>query len=447
MARTLTGMVLDLTLDEQRAELFGGLLYPNGQRELLHRVLLSSGDQPAWDADLRESYGDRVTLRPTAPFSGIYATGAAGAAILGTYLRTVPAAKQWAALEMLHSEPDGTSVRFLLGNAAGLAQRWTGAAWAVVTNLSVEASWNTAAEVAAGFPFWTGTALRVLFRLETSDETVTPVVYGARALVRIFSPSPDEDLVHRTLLPWLAQLQISARLQVRADGSGFVDLSGLEEYRLRDETNAFALEVVSVHNVTGDPGEATELLSAWSPATALATLVAAQTEGDLLQLDLLVRPIAARATSQDFFELARLPAVVLEQLRLEPWGQSHGLHGRTLVRDTSALTARRIPTPLHLTATFQLRLVAQYDTDLHRFIGALEVSQAAPSSAPSGHPVSAITGEPLRLRRLTGWTEQDGGLSATSMWQARGMQALRGPDELALLIGSVSVDPQEIPVE
>ena len=33
------------------------------------------------------------------------------------------------------------------------------------------------------------------------------------------------------------------------------------------------------------------------------------------------------------------------------------------------------------------------------------------------------------------------------MWQARGMQALRGPDELALLIGSVSVDPQEIPVE
>jgi hypothetical protein len=444
MARTLQGMVLDLTLDERRAEVHGGLLFATGQRARLHWARLSSGEGEVWDDELREVYGDRMTLRPTAVFSSRYTTGTTGVAYFATYLRTVPQAKQWAALELLYRQPAGTSATFLLGNAAGQARRWNGTAWATVSTLSVAANWNSAAQLVAGFPSWTGTALRVYFRLQTSSATATPVVYGARAMVRVHGPSPEEELVHRTLLPWLAQLQVPVRYRCLANGTSSVSLAQLDEYRLDDESGASALTVTSVHNLTRDAAEATELLASWNPATHVATLAAAQTTGDTLQLDLVVRPLAARMTSQDYLELSRLPAVVLEQVRLLPEGQAHGVHGRTLVRSTATLSARRVPTPQPLAATFQLRLVAQYDVDLHRLIAVLE--QAA-SSASSSHPQSAITGERMRLRRLSGeWSEQDGGLAATAMWEARGLQAYRAADEAVPLLGTISVDPQEVTV-
>ena len=433
MARTLRSMVLDLSLDERRAELFGGLLWPAGQRDRLH-LARTAGEGHLVDEVLHEAVGERVSLRPTSVFSARYTSGVGGAAYFGTYLRTLPAAKQWAALELLYSAPTGTTVLALLGNAAGQALRWTGAAWAI-TDPAVASNWNTEAQIVAGFPSWGGTSLRVLFRLETADESATPVVYGARAMVRLWAPSSEEELVLRTLVPHLRGLQLPVRLAVRADGTNKVNLAAIEEYRLRDDRGDSVLTVISAHDLTADPGEATELLSSWAPTTSLATLVSAPVAGHSLLLDLEVNPLVARATHVDFLEVSRLPAIVLEQLRLSPGGGADALPTRS-VRDRAGGTARTVPPPERLDATVQLRVLAQYDVDLQRALAALEHPSA-------GSAQSEVSGEAVSLRRISDWTMQDGSITATAQWEARGLVAYRDADTGAPLLLTVTASAED----
>jgi len=426
MARALTSMVLDLTLNEARAARFGGFNWYGAEANLTW-LRLSSGRPVVYDTTLRQHFGDRVELRRSSGWfgSGAYPTGAGNARYFAGYLRTVPEVKQWAAIELLYSAPPGTTVRFLLGTAAGQVLHWTGAAWAV-TDPAVAGNWNTEAEVVAGFPSWSGTSVRVLFYLRTDDGTVTPTVYGARAMARIWAPSPIEDLIFRTVLPHLRSVRVPVRLREDSDGTNTIDLSEIREYRLAD------LTPVAVHNLTDDPGQTTNLMTGWNAGTSTITLSAVQTAGDDLLVDALVAPVVARQTHPDFTELDRLPAIVLQSVREWDYPASATTD---VVRNRSALTALAVGHPLEVTLRFSVLLIAAYDVDVHRLCDATD--------GVAGFASSEVTGEPVSLRRLTDWESRDGALSVRSDWEAVGMLAYAGQDVSERLIGEIEAEVEE----
>jgi len=416
-------MLVDLEVRSRRADRFAGLDWFT-TRDRLRWSRLANAQPGVYDSDLREFFGDRITLRPTTPFSGTYTTGSGGAAYFCTYRRTVPEAKSWAAIELLYAEPEPTTnVRFLLGDATASLYRWDGAAWQV-TDPAVSGNWNTEAQLVEGFPSWTGTVVRVAFRLATSDEDITPTVYGARAFARIWSPSPVEDLVLRTVMPYFATAATPARYSEDADGSGTVDLSTMVEYRPADVT-PFA-----VHNVTDDPTEQIDLFQAWNAGTFRVTLTAAQDAGDELLIDMNVAPLVARAAHRDYLEVSRLPALIIQGVEVvdEP-----SRHVPTAVKDRAALTAREIDRPDNFRLVLDVLAVAGYDTELQRLCDAVD--------ALTTWAYSGVTGEPVSVRRLGNWTPRDGGgdnvVDARASFEAAGMIAYRGQDTAAALLNEM----------
>jgi hypothetical protein len=286
--------------------------------------------------------------------------------------------------------------------------------------VAVKANWNTEAQVKAGFPSWTGTAVRVLYRLETADAGATPTVYGALAMARLWAPSMTEDAVLRTLLPWLAAVRLPVRLAEAADGTASISLAGLREYPA-DRVTPF-----SVHDTTADPGCAVELLAGWNAGTKVITLTGVVAAGHELLVDLWVVPAVARMTHQDYLRLAELPAVVVEGVTVV---DTPGRHVPDAVADRAALTARAVDRPSDLRVSFDLRLVAAYDVDVERLCDAVD---RLPRDA-----VSLVTGEPMSVRRLGDWELRDGELSAKASFEGAGAVGWSGLDAAVRLVGTV----------
>jgi len=407
MARILTDIVLDLRVDEARCSLFGGLRW-GSSRDLFTVKQEKDGAGVATSTTLREVFSDRVELRPTQWFGSDYPTTAAW---FGTYLRAVPAVKAWRALEVLADTPTGTQVLYLLADEDGDAYRWDGASWSPLSHSAMQlgSNWNSEAQLQAGFPTWPGTSVQVLFRMRSLSGTATPVVYGARAMAQVWVPSAVEDVLLDTVVPALRAVQVPVRLQVSADGDATVDLGGLRTYAFTEPGSSKALFVpVAAFDLTADPEATVDLMASWNSTTKVLQLSSTPTAGHTLQVEALVNPLVARHTSADHLELARLPAVVLENvtIRIEPSGQD----GVNVVRDRAGGLAWEVDPPTEIRVTLDLVAVAGYDVDVQRLLTALDNSRGA--------AFSQVTGEPVYLRRTSNWIFRDAQLDVRSPWEA-----------------------------
>ena len=432
MARTLTGYVVDLPLTEAGADAYGGLVWGAGLRERATWRLLSAGASLVQWGTRRERFGDRVELRPTDwGATPEYTEGVAGAVYLATYTRTLPRAKSWAAIELLYSEPDGTSVGFGL-YLAGSYYRWTGAAWAAFDPTD-PALWNTEAEVVTGFPSWTGTSVAVAFRLSTSDSDETPTVFGARAMARIWAPGGfSRDIVLETLMPAIRDVRVPVRISLDAEGGASLSLDGLREYGLDDPApgGGSLLTPIAVHNLDDDPGETADLFSAWNAATHVITLTAPQDAGDTLLVDAEAEPLVQRVTHEDYLELSRFPAVVVESVRL----RTEGWRGQPrAVRDTAGGAARVVQRPTPVRVDLDLRVVAGYDVDVQTMLGAMDEQL-------TGRAFSRVTGAACWVRRKSDWSV-DAGLGARATWEMYDAVSYAGADSSAYLVAEVEVEP------
>jgi len=231
-----------------------------------------------------------------------------------TRLTTPNTVKGWIGFEAKtdnKTDPEGnqvTDIRFRLSVDGANDLYWDGAAWSAAG----AGNWNTEAEIAANiasFPVATQ-SLQVVTNLSTSHESYTPEVDWIKVLYES-DIEWQEDYIVRSLVPELRE-NIRAIAEYAVDlpaASATVDLGVIE-------TPYNIVDVDSAYNLTADPRKLTDLAQSYNSGTKVVTLSSSQPVGERILVRFTYEPEVAVMTSQDYSELAKVPAVIIEDIEL-----------------------------------------------------------------------------------------------------------------------------------
>lgn len=184
---------------------------------------------------------------------------------------------------------------------------WDGATWTIAG----PGDWNEVAEINANLATFDVVSARkfaLVFNLQTTDDRYTPEVDCALVLWRGPIDWVDDLLVDSlvgTIQDELVYIEDLALPPLEADSTS-IDL-GL----YTDEHSLEITDADAVFDHDADPDHLVDLLGSYDAGTKVLTLSAAIPAGNRPFLRMFVRPVVAWETAQDFYELARLPSVVL----------------------------------------------------------------------------------------------------------------------------------------
>lgn len=199
-----------------------------------------------------------------------------------------------------------TSVKYRLSVDGTAHLWWNGTTWTTPS----AGEWNTEAELSAHLPtFPVATqSLAVVLNLSTTDSAVTPEV---KRLKFLYSSDLEfqEEYVARSLLPLMRDeiLPISDYPFKASAGQTSVSLS-------RVETSYNVVSIDSVYNATTDPNQLTDLFASYDPTTKTVVWTPAVAAGDMIWIRFVYNPEIIMAQSQDFTQLSKLPAVLIESV-------------------------------------------------------------------------------------------------------------------------------------
>lgn len=232
-----------------------------------------------------------------------------------TWIANPQTARQWLGFEaeVLHAKVDDvevTSVAFRLSDGTG-DYWWDGAAW---DDAPAAGEWNTEIEIAANISTFPATAqkIQVIINLKTTKAAVTPKVKAVKVL---YSSDVEfqEDIVYRSLVPAL-------RSGVRPKGRlAFVAATTGSTFDLNDypiDAPYDLVDVDSAFNHTDDPNHLTNILQSYNTGTKVVTLTVSVAAGKTVWLEFLYQPTIAVTTSQDYSEISKVPALVLDDINM-----------------------------------------------------------------------------------------------------------------------------------
>jgi len=220
-----------------------------------------------------------------------------------TWLTNPKSVKQWLSFESVHTEPEGTSIGFRLSTDGVDELFFDGGTW----RTAVAGEWNTEAEVAnsiATLPV-TSQSLQVVVNLATTDTSVTPILKKLKVL---FDSDIEEleDILVRSLVSSIREkVRPIAELGIQSDGTVSVPFQPKTKYE--------NTEIDSVYNLTTDPNRLADLFV--SEAGGIITLSSAPTLNDVILVRFTYEPVVNIAQGQDFVELSKVPAVILDDIR------------------------------------------------------------------------------------------------------------------------------------
>jgi hypothetical protein len=261
-----------------------------------------------------------------------------------TWVANPRSVKQWLGFEAVvaHGREAGvevTSLGFRLTDGADEFW-WDGGAWAVNT-----ANWNTEAEVAANiaaFPV-SSRSLGFIVNLATSDPGHAPSVSALKVL---YASAEDvtEDLIYRSLVRALkAGVRPISDFPIEAN-------EDLSEIKLDDSATGFIpetpyniVDVDSVFDHTADPDHDVDLLASYDPGTKIATLSSVIPDGNIAWVRFVYEPEVAVTTSRDYLEVAKVPAIVLDDIAVVDASEIGSDDHVANKEDASAVV---IPTPI-----------------------------------------------------------------------------------------------------
>lgn len=265
---------------------------------------------------------------------------------------------------------------------------WNGATWAVTTT-----GWNTEGEINAHIATFAAAArkLRLVVRLTTTDPRQTPTLSWAK-VAWTGRVNWLEDIIYRSLVPSIRTVTSLVDLAVNAP----IPLSTTVAMSSAIEASGIPFNVVdcnAVFNYTDDPDRLVNLLSSWNQTTKTATLTGAQTAGDKLIAELVIRPeVAVELTPSDYSEVEKVPAIVISDIIDE---NNMPLPDDGIV-DKATGAAIRVTGVYRRDIRFSMLLLAAGGVDLSRMLSALSAYVANNSFL-----VSAATGRGHRLWQLS----------------------------------------------
>lgn len=250
------------------------------------------------------------------------------------------------------NQPDGTSIRFRLGDGA-TEYYHDGASW-VAAGAS---DWNTETEVAANiesFPIAT-LQFQVFVNLATSDPDQTPTCEGCCLMM-------DVDLDY---LPSIVGDSLAASLRERLrpviDHALVFDQGGTKVSLLDLETAYNIVSIKSAYDFDADPKRLTDILDSYNPASKTVTLTTALPPGARVWLKIEVEPeVYINWGSQDYIEVEKLPAIVVDRIE----GNGAQVWSTAVVRNKSDGTARVLKRHYRLNLLLDIVIMAGKDRPL-----------------------------------------------------------------------------------
>jgi hypothetical protein len=283
--------------------------------------------------------------------------------------------------------PLGT-VEYQVSNDGGTVyQYWNGTAWAVAAGTN----WNTKQQIDAHIAtFSVGAGRQIRFKLRISpsaDLKHTPHVVGiVLCLQFVDSYVYHEDLL-RSLKRYIdTNIEISRTVeQTLAAASASVLL--IDKFTI--------YRVLTVYNLTTDPGRLTNLYSSFSGMTV--TMTASQALGSNIEVTFMGRCPVYLSADADLIK-SSLPAFAIEEnSEIEQRALRRG--GQLVEKNRSGMTARLRDAHLYLRSTLQIHCLAEYKIPTQAMSDALrKITEYTDTlySLATGYPFAIMEVVPYR---------------------------------------------------
>lgn len=265
---------------------------------------------------------------------------------------------RWAGLDVVprpSDQPAGASVQLRFNDGTS-DLFWDGAAWATAG----ASDWNDLVTVAANFSTFPAQDQKLIIKvnLVTTDRLVTPSVAYIDLLMEC-RIQYLESLIARSFIPSLKEkVRPLVEVAVHGHGNDKISLRGIEN-------NPNIVSVEAVYDKTSDPDKQTNLLSSYDPSSKVVTLTGAVTRGNEVRIEFISEPeVYLNFTSQDYVEVEKIPAVVLDSFTVE----GNEIFAQYCVADISNNTATVRRAPFRLALEFQVLLLAQGNRVLLRMM-------------------------------------------------------------------------------
>lgn len=291
---------------------------------------------------------------------------------------------EWIAFEGVGKEPPQTSVKYRLILGAGSEEFfWNNTQWDLA-NLNED--WSTSEEVNANIkalPIQSGKKIAIKLNLRSLDGRATPRVHSVKLLGR-FDVDWTDDLIF-TVLSRLHQT-FRSRTYMRFVVDSKTSSIDLCDSHAPDNQDYNFTDVIGVFNLTTDPQKSLNLAVSYAlgppvngePSSGVVTLSKEVSAGDQIEIIMEIVPEFARSTSQDFYEQAKFPAIVLER-PIEVKGRGRARKERSLghrgefIRDLTRNIAVQTLPPKQAIIRFDFRILANSDRDLFNLIDAMSI--------------------------------------------------------------------------
>ena len=269
-------------------------------------------------------------------------------------------ARQWAGFQadVVLPQVDGaqvTSIKFRLGDGTN-ERYWNGTTWVTSTTL-----WNTEAEVANNIASFAATSrkLQIIANLKTTDASVSPELIRVRVLY-LSDIEFQEDYIYRLLVRELRDnVRPIADYPIKLAATGTtVDL---DNYPLETPYNLVSIDAVFNH--TDDPTHLVDLFSSYVPSTKVITLNTSVEANKTLWIQFVFAPEVAVTTSSEYHEVAKTPAIILEDVNLVRASEV-GWDDSVINKDSGH--GWKIPSPLRGDLEVSVLLLADKGLDLHK---------------------------------------------------------------------------------
>lgn len=276
------------------------------------------------------------------------------------------AMRQWLAVSTLTVEPvddAGTAVgtvRYRVSDGTN-DRWWNGSVWAVAS----AGQWNTLAQLQTNFATFPVTTrrIRLVYGLRTTDPAVTPCVLGAMVLYQADILSTMEEVLYRSLIRQLRTVTVPVEFAV--DWPTATTAVVLAD--LLDQQEAVEISGVSaVFNHTDDPDHLTALSFTYVSGTLTLAVALPADKKAVIRCD--VAPVVAFTTDQDYDQVSKLPAIVVDTVTERFTGEIPSLQH---VTDVTTLAAICVRSPRQGSYEVTLRAMANRGLDLIRLTDAI----------------------------------------------------------------------------
>lgn len=270
-------------------------------------------------------------------------------------------AKQWLLFEAVVQNKKNrlgvvvTSVNYRLSPDGSGDLWWDGAAWSVPGI----GDWNTEAEISANLPTFpmATQSIQVIVNLATTDLNYTPEVYGLKILYAS-DIEFQEEYVARSLIPLLREeiLPISEYAFRAPAGATTVSLKAIE-------TTYDIQSIDAVYNATVDPNQLTDLYLSYDATTKTVIWTGAAALDDVIWVRFVYAPRVIMAQSQDYIELAKIPAILFESI---DWSSETKITHTDWVVDKATNAGWRLGVGFQCDLDLSIRVTADKLKDLDR---------------------------------------------------------------------------------